>query len=112
MKYNEKLRSFFKDKGYKQKEIAALLGYSPAMIGRYLKGSDKVNSDFIQILIKKFPEIDLQYIFSEDEDQDNTIMKEPPSLYQMDQKDMVLELQLIEDKIAVLKNVLARKCHE
>ena len=45
--YYDKLQLFFKSKGLKQYEIAEALGYSPTMISRYLKGSDKINADFI-----------------------------------------------------------------
>ena len=108
--YYDKLHLFFKSKGLKQKEIAEALGYSPAMISRYLKGSDKINSDFIIILIKKFPEIDLQYIFS-DEVKKNLMVSEPSDDYGIKEGDVVHELELIEKKIASIRKVLARKSH-
>ena len=108
--YYDKLQLFFKSKGLKQYEIAEALGYSPAMISRYLKGSDKINADFIIILIKKFPEIDLQYIFSDDM-QKLSIVEEPKIGYGIKEEDVVSELELIEKKISAIRNVLARKSH-
>ncbi|MFV8268422.1 helix-turn-helix domain-containing protein [Flavobacterium sp. GT2N3] len=106
--YYDKLHLFFKNKGLKQKEIAEALGYSPAMISRYLRGSDKINADFIIILIKKFPEIDLQYIFS-DVKKNSTMVSEPSEDYGIKEEDVIRELELIEKKISSIRNVLARK---
>lgn len=108
--YYEKLQLFFKKKGLKQKEIGEALGYSPAMISRYLKGSDKINSDFILILVKKFPEIDLQYIFS-DENKNTSMVSEPCEEYGIKEEDIIDELQLIEKKISNIRECLARKSH-
>lgn len=109
--YYDKLHLFFKSKGLKQKEIAEILDYSPAMISRYLKGSDKINADFITILLKKFPEIDLQYIFS-DQEQDTPIAAEPVPNYGVKEEDVIKELEIIEKKISSIRNVLAQSCHK
>jgi len=108
--YYNKLQLFFKSKGLKQYEIAEILGYSPTMISRYLKGSDKINSDFILILIKQFPEIDLQYIFSDDR-MKSTAVKDAYTGYSINEEDVIRELEIIQNKISDIKNVLARKSH-
>lgn len=108
--YYDKLQLFFKSKNLKQYEIAEVLGYSPAMISRYLKGSDKINADFITILITKFPEIDLQYIFSDDR-KELSVVREPNTGYGIKEEDVIQELEMIEKKISDIRNVLARKSH-
>lgn len=108
MTYNEKLRIFFKTSGLSQKEVADIMGISPSMMSRFLKGSDNFSSDFVAKLLKNFPEIDLQYIFSENE---NEVFNEPEVNYQQKQLDAIKQIELIEEKIAVLKNYLAQNCH-
>ena len=110
--YYNKLKMFFKNEGLNQKQVAEIMGYSESMIGRYLKGTAKFDADFIVALTIKFPKIDLKYIFN-GENVESEQKEEDGSLnYEMSNKEMINELQSIEDKIAVLKNVLARNCHE
>lgn len=109
--YYDKLHLFFKKKGLKQKEIGEALGYSPAMISRYLKGSDKFNVDFILILVQKFPDIDLQDLFSE-ENKNACMVSEPSEGYGIKEENVLEELEIIEKKIAVIRNVLAQSCHK
>lgn len=107
--YNEKLQLFFKDKGLKQYEIGKILGYSPAMIGRYLKGSDKINADFIIKLVKKFPDVDLQYLFSEDDIQ---LLSEPSSYYGLNEDNLDKELEIIIKKAENVREYLAQNRHK
>ena len=111
MKYHEKLRIFFKAKGLSQKKVAETMVVSPAMMGRYLSGSDNFSPEFITKLVKEFPEIDLKYIFTEDENimRHDTVM-EPPSEYKK-KEDVLSELEIIENKIALIKIYLAQNCH-
>lgn len=104
--YNDKLHLFFKEKGLKQYEIGEILGYSPAMIGRYLKGSDKINADFILKLVKKFPDVDLRYIFSDD---DGHSASEPKPYYSMDDDSIGKELKIIIQKAENVLEYLALK---
>ena len=108
MTYNEKLRIFFKTSGLSQKEVADIMGISPSMMSRFLKGSDNFSSDFVAKLVKNFPQIDLQYIFSENE---NVEANEPEVNYPQKQLDAIKQIELIEEKIAVLKNYLAQNGH-
>lgn len=105
MTYNEKLRLFFKSIGLSQKEVSERLLVSPSMLSRYFKGSDNFSSEFVFKLVKEFPEIDLQYIFSDDNL--SGITKDD----QVIQLDVMKELELIEKKIALIKESLARKSH-
>lgn len=108
--YSEKLMSYFKKKNLKQNEVAELLGYSPTMIGRYLKGSDAFKPDFLEKLVKHFPDIDLQYIFTEDSTTDN-VASEPQAAYKKEE-DIIDELELIQEKIEDIKKYLAQKSHQ
>lgn len=107
--YNEKLHLFFKEKGLKQYEIGKILGYSPTMIGRYLKGSDKINADFIIKLVKEFPDVDLQYIFSED---DKHTISEPSASYGLNEDTIDKELKIIGEKVAKVREYLAQNRHK
>ena len=104
--YNDKLRLFFKEKGLRQYEIGERLGYSPAMIGRYLQGSDKINSDFILKMVKEFPDVDLQYIFSDDEN--SNMVHEPNGNYGLKQENIDMELEIITGKLTEIRKVLAK----
>lgn len=109
MKWNDKLRQYLKNEGISQKEAAVLLHTSPSMMSRFLSGNDNINQDFIINLLKAFPEIDLQSIFSEAKEykQEEKIKKvnEPQTL------DVQLELNLIQEKIELIKLQLAQDCH-
>lgn len=108
--YNEKLQFFFKGKGLKQYEVGEILGYGPTMIGRYLKGSDKINADFIIKLVKEFPDVDLQYIFSED-DAINSI-QEPKPFYGLNEMNIDKELEIIGKKVENVREYLAQISHK
>lgn len=107
--YHEKLHLFFKEKGLKQYEIGELLGYSPTMISRYLKGTDKINADFIIKLVKEFPDVDLQYIFSDD---DRPSASEPKPFYGLNEDTLDKELKIIMNKVADVREYLAQKRHK
>lgn len=110
MEYNEKMRMFFKSKGLSQKEVSDLVGTAPAMISRFLNGTSDFGPDFIISLVKVFPDIDLQYIFSKDQTQPIAV-QEPKVDYGTEDDDIIRELELIEKKISSIRKVLARKCH-
>lgn len=112
MKYYEKLRIFFKSKGLKQTEVSEKLEVSAPMLSRYLKGSDNFTPDFIIKLVKEFPEINLQYIFSENEELNHSLVQEPTTSNGMDNEEIVKELELIENKISKIRAELARKSPE
>lgn len=107
--YNEKLQLFFKEKDLKQYEIGELLGYSPTMISRYLKGTDKINADFIIKLVKVFPDVDLQYIFSDD---DEHSVSEPKPFYGLDDDSIDKELKIIIKKAENVREYLAQNRHK
>ena len=110
MEYNEKLRLYFKKRGVSQKEAAERLGHAPAMMSRFLSGVSVLDANFIVALVKEFPDVDLKYIFSDNEVISSTA-QEPTVNYGIKEKDIVGELELIEQKIASIRNVLARKSH-
>ncbi|MBX9886647.1 MAG: helix-turn-helix domain-containing protein [Flavobacteriaceae bacterium] len=109
MTYNEKLRLFFKSSGLSQKEVSERLLVSPSMLSRYFKGSDNFSSEFIFKLVKEFPNIDLQYIFSDDNEKSE--INEPQVKYSNEPLDVISELEIIEKKIVLIKESLARKSH-
>lgn len=99
----EKLSKYFKEKKISNKELSRILGYSETMISRYLKGISKINAEFIAVLIKNFPEIDLQYIFADDSS-DSNILNEPREKYATtilgDIREIEAKLQIIKEKLS------------
>jgi transcriptional regulator with XRE-family HTH domain len=109
MEYYDKLRLFFKNKGLSQKEVGKRLGHAPAMISRFLSGESSFGPEFVVALLKEFPEIDLQYIFSEEKNMNNA--SEPKPLYGLNYDKLDNELKIIEEKITNLRSNLAQNCH-
>jgi transcriptional regulator with XRE-family HTH domain len=106
--YNEKLRLFFKKEGISQKEASDRLGHAPAMMSRFLSGVSVFDVKFIVALVREFPHIDLNYIFS---DQENGTAKESASNITTDlnETDLVKELEIIQEKLSHIKNILSDK---
>jgi predicted transcriptional regulator len=88
----EKLKIFFKSKGLKNKDVAKIIGYSESMTSAYL-GYRKINLEFLQSIIKNFPDIDLNHILK-DENQTKNISQ---------------IIQEMETNIRLLKENLTRK---
>ncbi|UWY27854.1 helix-turn-helix transcriptional regulator [Flavobacterium sp. TR2] len=105
--YHEKLSKFFRDKGLKQKEVGAILGFSPAMIGRYLHGTASIGSDFIISLSKNFPDVDLNDLFAPDE---QDMVNEIGAVYE--KQNILNDLQEIEVRIHNIRLRLADKNFE
>ncbi|WP_166923766.1 helix-turn-helix domain-containing protein [Flavobacterium poyangense] len=102
--YSEKLIKFFKAKGLKQKEVGQILGFSPAMTGRYLHGTANIGSEFLISLSRNFPELDLNTLFMDDNRELDTV-GESGEKYESTILTDILE---IEDKLQLLKEKLAR----
>lgn len=108
--YTDKLRLYFKKIGVSQKEAAERLGHAPAMMSRFLSGVSVFDANFISALVREFPDVDLQYIFS-DQEQDTPIAAEPAPNYGVKEGDVIKELEIIEKKLSSIRDVLARKSH-
>jgi transcriptional regulator with XRE-family HTH domain len=108
MKYNEKLRLYFKKNGVSQKEAAERLGHAPAMMSRFLSGVSVFDANFITTLVQEFPDVDLKYIFSEEEDENISKVSEPSVDYEIMEEDIIGELELIEKKISSIRKILAQ----
>lgn len=68
MGFSEKIKAFFKDKGLNNRDVSKIMeGYSEAMISNY-NNSDKWKDNYVRMLIKYFPEIDLNALLKEEED--------------------------------------------
>ena len=105
MSFHEKLKQYLKSTGLSQTELAERIGYSQTMTSRYLSSS-KPNYEFLNALIKVFPEIDLNYLFKEDADEH---LAEGGSTYS---KDEVVLIDEIELRLHFLKEILTQKRHE
>lgn len=111
MKYNEKLGLYFKKKGISQSEAGERLGHSKSMMSRFLSGVSIFDATFIVALVKEFPDIDLKYIFSEEELKVEMV-EEPCEPYGMKEENIIPELELIEEKLANIKKCLAQNRHK
>lgn len=112
MTYEKKLAYYFKNRGLKQKELANLLGVAPTMISRYLSGTSVFPPEFLVAILKNFPDIDLQYIFTEHDLIEENELNEPTSSYGLNKKDIELELLIIEQKINKIRGLLTQKSHD
>lgn len=103
--YHDKIRRFFKSKKLTQKEVGRILGYSPAMTGRYLNGTAGIGSDFLVSLLKNFPELDLNDVFAHEPNNEVYEVKELRAIYEKttifnDIEDLEIKLQLIKEKLS------------
>jgi transcriptional regulator with XRE-family HTH domain len=112
MNYHEKLGLFLETKNMTQKEIAEKLEVSPTMLGRYCKGNAEFSSAFIKRLSFVFPDINLQDIFSESEE--NLLkVEEAQSTYEKEKQDnMIAVIDSIQKQLNNLKKDLAQNCHK
>lgn len=108
MMYNEKLSKFFKAKGLKQKEVGAILGFSPAMIGRYLHGTASIGSEFILSLSKNFPDVDLNDLFAPEIEEN--MIRETGAVYE--KQNILNDLEEIEGRIHTIRKKLSEKKFE
>lgn len=77
MNINEKLKYFFLQKKMSQGQIAEDFGgVTSQSIGLYLNGKRDIPTDFIIWLKKKFPDIDLNKLFINDENSNIYFEKE------------------------------------
>ena len=105
--YNEKLRMFFKSKGLSQKDAAQKLGVSQSSFGKYLNGTDNFKPEFLSTIIREFPTIDLKYIFSKEIENNSEASSESKTNYGFSEKDLLVELEIIEDKLSNIRKYLA-----
>ena len=109
MRYNEKLHLYFKRQGISQTELGKRLGHSPAMISRFLSGVSTFDANFVAALIREFPDVDLKYIFREEDD--FSMASEPSEDYGFKSAVIIEELKSIEKQLANIRNVLAQNRH-
>lgn len=107
--YSKKLQYFFKSKNLLNYQVGDILGFSPAMIGRYLNGTTPPKPEFLTQLIKHFPEIDLQELFKEEHD--DNLVSEPQENYPSASEEAMLRIKEIERNLSKVKKFLAQNCH-
>lgn len=64
----ERLTKWMKDKGVSAKNLATEIGVQPSAISHILSGRNKPGFDFIEKLIRSFPDLDLNWLISGIED--------------------------------------------
>lgn len=107
MGFSKKIQEYFDRRGLTNREVSKIMGgYNESMISKYIN-SDKLSSNFIELLVKHFPDIDFNYLLKEDdvlENQEKSIEKYEHESFKI--------IEEIESKIEELKTNMARKCHE
>ena len=106
--YYKKLDEYFKSKGIRKNQVAKTLDVSAAQIGKYLSGKDRISSVMINKIKKNYPDINLEYIFS-DTKEELSILSEPNMEPYMN---IDFELDQIQLKIGQIREHLARKSHD
>ena len=104
MEFNKRLKHFFESKGLKNKDLEKILGWSDVMVGRYLS-INKPNYEFLMAVKRNFPDVDLNYLFEEDE---NNVVKEDQNHYLSNEA----LIDTIEYKLKELRIRLAQDSHE
>ena len=67
MEISEKIKLFFETNRFSNSEIGEEYGATKQTIGNYTSGRREIPIDFLVWLKKKFPEIDYNKLFSEDD---------------------------------------------
>jgi transcriptional regulator with XRE-family HTH domain len=109
MAYNEKLHYFLKSKNMTKKKMAEMLQVNETMLGRYMSGEANFPPLFLCKLISVFPEVDLNYIFSEEGNSNLDMVAEPtedlPKVQKVLSGITTLQKQLDELKQSIEKNL-------
>ncbi len=103
MEYHEKLRKFFSEKGISQSEAGNRMGYKKSMMSRYLNTATP-NMEFIQSLIREWPDVDLNYLFK---DQEILLQTEEPAEDYGDRRLQIVDE--ISEKLNALRKELTQK---
>lgn len=104
MGFSQKIKSYFKEKNMTIREVAQQMdNYNETVVGRYMS-SDKISGTFITKLKKHFPDIDINYMISEDVE--NNIVKEGNEVYKIRSTEIIEE---IEERLTELKKIVTPK---
>lgn len=104
MAYNEKLHYFLKSKNMTNKEMAEMLSVSETMIGRYMSGDANFPPVFLSKLVLVFPDVDLNYIFSDEKSRMDEVAEEatvyPRTI------NISNEIEIIQQRLELIKKSL------
>ncbi|KFF26896.1 helix-turn-helix domain-containing protein [Chryseobacterium vrystaatense] len=79
MEISEKIKLFFETNRLSNSEIGEEYGATKQSIGNYINGRREIPIDFLVWLKKKFPEIDYNKLFSEDNSNEIIFNENNPS---------------------------------
>ncbi len=63
MEFGKRVAKLLEDRNLKQKDFATAIGEDPVSVNRYIKGSRPPKVEFINKVIKYFPDVDLNWLF-------------------------------------------------
>lgn len=102
MNYSDKVKQFLKVKGLNQKDLANRFDKKEPLISRWVNNP---SLDFLQLMIKEFPDFDLNYIMKESPAYSDELtvdsVAEEQSGYGKNPKQLIEE---IEERLALLKD--------
>lgn len=106
MLFKEKLRNLLAEKGMTQTTFSEKVGMNKTHANKFFLGR-KPNMDFIQRIVKVFPDVDLNWLLIDGNTSKrvNNLVNEPQENYSSPEK-VITE---IEQKIEELKEIMAQK---
>lgn len=103
MGFSKKIKAYFEEKRLSNREVSKIMdNYSESLISRYVN-SDEISSKFIGLLVKYFPDIDMNALLKEDDELQ--IVADVKEDYKTKS---ILALEEIEAKLEDLKKYLSR----
>lgn len=104
MGFSQKIKDYFKSKNMTIREVAQQMdNYNEALVGRYMS-SDKISGTFITKLKKYFPDIDINYMLSDEIE--NNHVNEDSEVYKTRSTEIIEE---IEERLTELKKIVTPK---
>ncbi len=106
MEFNKKVKEYFKSKNLTNRDVSNLMdGYSESMISKILN-RDTISNNFIEKLVDKFPDMDMNYMFKDDAQRVESFKN------QNENKNRAMELvREIKLKTSELESILAQNWH-
>lgn|SRR5690606_22336846 len=102
MEFNKKIKAFLESKGATAGEVGKKIGYSDSMMSRYVN-AEKPNIEFIDRLVKLYPDADLNWLLKEDDSLKK--VKESKTAYE---KRSVELINKIDALVTELKDVIGK----
>lgn len=105
MEFSEKIKNLLKDKGLTQVEFAAAAGMNYAHANKFILGHRAPSMDFIQNIVKVFPDVDLNWLLLPQREHKGVYRLGEENGSYANQKALDY-IQILEDNVNELKQLL------